>query len=297
MTSRFLITGITSIHGWPIFTYFQSHYPGQVMGVKNGFAPQPPLGEHVVAIQSEDYSAIEKLCRDFQPSHIIHCSGLCDLDVAEDYPERAYTLNVQGARNIYAQAHDCRLVYLSYDLIFSGQGHHPDGYTEQAIPDPLTVVGKTIVEAENILAGLENHLIIRLALPMGASIQGNKGAVDWIESRFRKQRMVTLLYDEVRSTINTADIGPAVHDLMMAEYRGIVNLGSPGKISLYDIGARIVAAKLYPAHLLEGKWRTEFPPSPPRMGDVSLNSQLAYHILGWIPQTWDYGPLCQSSML
>lgn len=285
MAAKFLITGITSIHGWPIFQHWQQRYPGQVLGIKNAFARQP-AGADVVAVNSEDSAALASVCRAFAPTHIIHCSGLCDLDVAEDYPQRAQELNVQGALNICAEATDCRLVYLSYDLIFSGKHNRPSGYTEEDIPDPLTVVGKTVVQAENIIASQPDHLIVRLALPMGPSVQGNKGAVDWMASRFSKDRRVTLLYDEVRSTINTGDIGPAVERLMQANCQGIVNLGSTYKISLYNIGARLVAARGYAPHLLEGKWRIEFPPSPPRMGDVSLDSRKAYRILGWQPGEW-----------
>jgi dTDP-4-dehydrorhamnose reductase len=284
---RFLVTGITSIHGWPIFRHWQELYPGQVLGLKNKFAKEPAASDGVIAVNIEDGTAVRKICREFCPTDIIHCAGLCDLDVGEDYPERAKALNVHGTFNICDEATACRMVYLSYDLVFSGKNKHAGGYTEEDLPDPLTVVGKTVVEAEKIIAAtIREHLVIRLALPMGPSLQGNKGAVDWMAWRFSNDRRVTLLYDEVRSTINTDDIGPAVYALMEAGCRGIINLGSPYKVSLHGIGTRLVAARGYAPHLLEGKFRTEFPPSPPRMGDVSLDSQKAYRILGWTPQAW-----------
>ncbi len=285
---KILITGITSIHGWPIFNHFQNHYPGQILGIKNNFAPKPSVGKNVLSINSEDTQSIKKICQDFSPTHIIQCSGLCDLDAAEDCPERAYELNVKGASNIVENTKECRLIYISYDLIFSGKQNHHNGYTEEDIPDPLTVVGKTIVEAEKVFASAKDHLIIRLGLPMGPSVQGNKGAVDWIESRFKKSQRVTLLYDEVRSTINTNEIGKAVDILMESDCQGIINLGCPNKISLYNIGEKILNSKKYHADLLEGKFRVQFPPSPPRMGDVSLDSKKAYNILGWIPQPWNF---------
>ncbi len=285
---KFLITGITSIHGWPVFEYFLSLYPGQVLGIKNEFAPRPLESACVVSANIEDRKKIHQICREFQPTHILHCAGLCDLDTAEDHPQRAYDLNIQGAWNIYEMASLCRLLYLSYDLIFSGIQNQGQGYTEEDIPDPLTIVGKTVYEAEKVLLRNENALIIRLGLPMGPSIQGNKGAVDWINSRFKKNFRVTLLYDEIRSTINTQDLGKAVHSLMIDGGRGILNLGSPYTISLHGIGKKILEAHRYPSDILEGKFRYEFPPSPPRMGNVSLNSQKAYSILGWIPEPWNY---------
>ncbi|NUM36285.1 MAG: sugar nucleotide-binding protein [Candidatus Brocadiae bacterium] len=286
--ARFLITGITSIHGWPIYQYFRSLYPGQVLGIKNEFAPKPEDSSCVVRANIENREKIHSICRSFCPTHILHCAGLCDLDTAEDHPQRAYDLNVQGAWNLYEIASSCRFLYLSYDLIFSGIKNHGQGYKEEDIPDPLTVVGKTVYEAEKILLKLDNSLIVRLALPMGPSIQGNKGAVDWINSRFKKNFRVTLLYDEIRSTINTQDLGKAVHCLTLHGGNGILNLGSPYTISLHGIGKKILNAHQYPDSILEGKFRYEFPPSPPRMGNVSLDSTKAYSILGWKPEIWDY---------
>ena len=283
--SPILITGITSIHGWPIFNYFDQKYPGRVIGAKTIYARQPE-GANIIAANVEDQHVWQKIFDRVCPGYLIHCGGLCDLDKSEDNPDYAYKLNVEAAEGLYCLATHCKIVYISYDLIFSGKDNDGTGYREEDIPDPLTVVGKTIVAAEEVFLRASDSLIIRLGLPLGPSVQGYKGAVDWIDSRLRNHRVATLLYDEIRSTINTEDLGPAVDGLMAAGCAGIYNLGSEHTISIHGIGEKLLGKYGYRPSLLEGRFRHQFPPSPPRMGNVSLNSSKAYQVLGWIPDKW-----------
>ena len=248
--------------------------------------PKKPRGSNIVKANIEDRDDLQIIMEKFKPDCVIHCGGSCDLDKAEDNPDRAYDLNVNGAKYLKAFCQKAKLVYLSYDLVYSGETNLGSGYSELEIPDPLTVVGTTIVEAEKVILEVPNSLVIRLGLPMGPSVQGYKGAVDWIHSRFRNNRVATLLYDEIRSTINTEDLGPAVHRFLECDCSGIYHLGAVSTISIYGIGRKLMNKYNYPHHLLQGRTRTQFPPSPPRMGNVSLKSTKAYDILGWIPKNW-----------
>ena len=66
--------------------------------------------------------------------------------------------------------------------------------------DPVTVYGKTMVSAEQLLADwMPEACTLRISLPMGVSFNGHAGAIDWIQSRFKKGRPATLYFDEVRT--------------------------------------------------------------------------------------------------
>ena len=70
------------------------------------------------------------------------------------------------------------------DLVFSGTrgGNH----VETDPTDPVTVYGKTMVQAEEIFAAqTPTAAILRISLPMGPSFNRHAGAIDWIQSRFR----------------------------------------------------------------------------------------------------------------
>src|SRR5207245_7616157 len=119
----------------------------------------------------------------------------------------ARQLNVDSAAAITENAliHDSRLVHLSSDLVYSGNG--AGNYIETDPVDPVTIYGKTMVESESLVkAAAPEAAILRISLPMGPSFNRHAGAIDWIQSRFRHQRPATLYFDEVRSCTYSDDL-------------------------------------------------------------------------------------------
>jgi len=139
---------------------------------------------------------------------VIHCAGVCDLDVCEDRPQWAYSINVLGTKAVAdVFGENASIIYLSTDLVFSENNPPLKGYSELDTPDPLSVAGRTFLAAEQHIKKNNNFCIIRLGLPLGDSVNGEKGAIDWIESRFKRRLAVTLFHDEYRSCITCEEIG------------------------------------------------------------------------------------------
>jgi dTDP-4-dehydrorhamnose reductase len=215
------------------------------------------------------------LTRDeFKPTHVIHCAGVCDLDVCEERPEWAHSLNVQGTRAVADLfGNDIPILYMSTDLVFSGYNSPAGGYTEDDEPNPINVVGKTFAGAEAYIQKCKDHCIVRLGLPLGDSIDGKEGAIDWIESRFRRNLPVTLFYDEYRSCVDCEEIVRMAIATLTLGLRGIFHLGGDRRWSLYDIGKYVLDKGGYAPALLHGIMRHQEENGPPRIGDVSLNSK------------------------
>ena len=108
--------------------------------------------------------------------------------------------------------HDARLVHLSIDLVFSGT--RGGGHVEDDPTDPVTVYGKTMVAAERVdrRADCPRPASLRISLPMGVSFNGHAGAIDWIQSRFKKSKPATLYFDEIRTPTYTDCLNRAVRD-------------------------------------------------------------------------------------
>lgn len=268
-----LVTGVTSIHGWPIFTQLQQQLPRQrLLGIR------PPQGElcaldNVLSFCITDNARLAQIKREFQPTHVVHCAGVCDLDVCEDRPAWAHALNVEGSRTVAEVfGSDCSIIYMSTDLVFSGEDPPPGGYTEDHPPDPISVAGKTFAQAEGEIQQCPQHCIVRLGLPLGDSVSGEKGAIDWIESRFRRSLPVTLFYDEWRSCVTCLEISSMVLGVLARGLRGLYHFGGPRPWSLHEIGQHVLQRGPYSSHLLKGLLRHQEENGPPRIGDVSLNS-------------------------
>ncbi len=270
---RVVMTGITSIHGWPVFQALVAKLgSGDVYGIRPPKMSVPDC-ENVSALCVTDTEALRRIRRGFRPTHVIHAAGVCDLDVCEDRPQWALDLNAGGASAVSEVFGDLPVLHLSTDLVFSGNNPPPKGYAESDKPDPVSVAGKTFALAEEIIRSLKRHCIVRLGLPLGDSITGNKGAVDWIESRFKKNLPVTLFYDELRSCVECGQLANTVLSLLAADAQGLWHCGGPFAISLFDIGRYVLRRGDYPRGLLRGISRFDEIDGPPRIGDVRLNCE------------------------
>jgi dTDP-4-dehydrorhamnose reductase len=286
--SRILVTGITSIHGWPVYRKLKL-----VVAPERLFGIRPPNmnipdDKNVASICMTDREELERIRDEFQPTHLLHAAGVCDLDMCEAKPLYAYDINVNGAKNIVSVfSASSYIMYLSADLVFSGNNPSALGYAETEKPDPVSVVGKTYALAEKEIAKAARHSTVRLGLPMGDSIQGEKGAVDFIEGRLKRGLPMSLFHDEYRSCIDCDDLADAIISLFSMEVEGLFHVGGPRAVSLYEIGERILNRGNYRREALK-KWsRVDDVNGPPRIGNVHLNSTKAERLLGRPIRQWE----------
>ena len=133
------------------------------------------------------------------------------------------------------------------------------------------IKGKTFFQAEQVLQELEDTCIVRLGLPLGDSITGDKGAVDWIKSRLTKSRPVTLFYDELRSCIWCDQIAEMIGPLLSLNLRGMYHFGGNRPWTLHEIGQYVQDKYQTAPNMLKGIYRHEEQNGPPRIGDVSMD--------------------------
>jgi dTDP-4-dehydrorhamnose reductase len=284
-----LITGVAGVAGYNALEYFQSRYPGQVIGIRQ--EDNWRLSQSgIVACNAEDPDRLARLFDQFGFAAVLDCAGNCALKSCELDPAMAWRINVEGLRNITALArqHSARLVHLSIDLVFSGA--RGGNYLEEDPTDPVTVYGKTMVAAEElILAEMGNACILRISLPMGISFNGHAGAIDWIQSRFMKSKPATLYFDEVRTPTYTDCLNRLCETVLSRDLAGLYHAGGPRRLSLYQIAQIINRVGGYrPEHLM-GCPRRDAGPVPPRAGDVSLDSTKLARALGYQPfHGWPY---------
>lgn len=278
-----LITGITGVSGYHAFRYFQARYPGQVVGIRQEDDPRLS-GPGVVACNAEDREALARLFDRYGFGSVLDCAGNCALKACELNPALAWRLNVEGVQNLLTQSVrlGARMVHLSVDLVFSGD---KDGdYVESDPTDPVTVYGKTMVAGEQaVLEADPAACILRISLPMGTSLNGHAGAIDWISSRFKKSRPATLYVDEIRTPTYTDCLNRLCEAALADHLTGIYHAGAPRGLSLYQIAQIINRVGGYDPECLFGIPRTHAGPIPPRAGNVCMNSGKLVQALGYQP--------------
>lgn len=284
-----LITGVAGVAGYNAWRYFQSRYPGQVIGIRqrdNWRLDGPGL----VACNAEDSAALAELFQRHRFAAVLDCAGNCALKSCELDPAMAWRINVEGVRTLIglARQHQSRFVHLSIDLVFSGTrgGNH----VEHDPTDPVTVYGKTMVAAEQLLlAELPAACTLRISLPMGISFNGHAGAIDWIQSRFKKSKPATLYFDEIRTPTYTDCLNRLCEQVLASDLNGLYHAGGPRPLSLFQIAQIVNRVGGYdPRHLL-GCPRVAAGPMPPRAGNVAMDSSKLTQALGHQPfHAWPF---------
>jgi len=278
-----LITGITGVAGYGAFHHFRKRYPGQVVGIRP-HQTWKLKGEGIVAQDAEDPLGMRRLFDSHGFRSVLNAVGNCALKSCELDPAMANTVNVVSASVIADNAlrHESRLLHLSSDLVYSGTGQ--GNHRETDPTDPVTVYGKTMVQAEQMLAlRVPSAAVLRISLPMGQSFNRHAGAIDWIQSRFRAGRPATLYFDEVRSCTYCDDLNPVFERCLAGDERGIFHAGSPRANTLYQIAQIINRVGDYLPELLKGCPRIEAGPMPPRAGNVTMDSSKLSRVMGRQP--------------
>lgn len=132
-----------------------------------------PLGEIVVVDQTDcnlaDEAAIRRLVSETRPDIIVNPAAHTAVDKAESEPALAQAINgvAPGIFGEEAKKLGALVVHYSTDYVFDGG---KDGwYTEDDVPNPQSVYGKTKLAGEQTLAASgAKHLIFRTSWVFGA---------------------------------------------------------------------------------------------------------------------------------
>ena len=104
------------------------------------------------------------------PNIIVNASAYTAVDKAESQKDLAFSVNEVAVREIalYCKNNACRLVHISTDYVFDGQGEMP--FAESAKPEPRSVYGRSKLAGENAIRELvHHHVILRCSWVFGAS--------------------------------------------------------------------------------------------------------------------------------
>ena len=189
-----------------------------------------------VQLDITDREAVEKVLSEAAPDAVIHCAAWTAVDAAEEAENvpRVRMINADGTRNIAAACKglDCRMMYISTDYVFDGQG------TEPWKPDctayaPLNVYGQTKLEGElAVREALEKYFIVRIAWVFG---RNGKNFVKTILNVGRTHGSVRVVNDQIGTPTYTYDLARLLVDMIETEKYGCYHATNEGGyISWYD---------------------------------------------------------------
>jgi dTDP-4-dehydrorhamnose reductase len=140
----------------------------------------------------------------------------------------------------WAETLHAKLIFLSSDQVFSGA---KGGYRESDTPDPVSVYGRTKLEAEGrVLTSAARTLVIRCNSVVGPSIGWGESFTDFVLHRLRAGRSIELFEDQYRSPIHIRSLLDVLEAACVLEFSGLVHVGGPRRHSRLDVGYAVARA-------------------------------------------------------
>lgn len=206
-----------------------------------------------VKMDITDEKAVEETITSVHPDVIIHCAAWTAVDMAEDDDkvEKVRAVNAGGTKNIAnaAKKIDCKMVYISTDYVFDGQGEKP---WEPDCKDykPLNVYGQTKLEGELAVSEiLDKYFIVRIAWVFGVN---GKNFIKTMINVGKTHDTVRVVNDQIGTPTYTLDLAVLLVDMIETDKYGYYHATNEGGyISWYDFTLEIykqagIATKVIP---------------------------------------------------
>ena len=188
-----------------------------------------------------DQNAVAKVLGEIRPDAVIHCAAWTAVDAAEDEnnKETVRRINADGTGYIASECKklDCKMIYISTDYVFDGQGETP---WEPDCKDyaPLNVYGETKLDGELAVAEtLEKYFIVRIAWVFGAN---GKNFIKTMLNVGKTHDRLTVVCDQIGTPTYTLDLAVLLADMVESEKYGYYHATNEGGyISWYDFTKEI----------------------------------------------------------
>ncbi|MCM3602668.1 dTDP-4-dehydrorhamnose reductase [Robertmurraya korlensis] len=184
-----------------------------------------------------DEAAVSSYVQNLKPEAIIHCAAYTNVDAAETDKEGAYKVNALGTKYLAeaAKVEDAKMVYVSTDYVFDGNGTEP--YEVDHPTSPLGVYGETKLDGEIILQDtLEKYFIVRTAWVYG--INGNNFVKTMLKLA-QDRNELGVVYDQVGSPTYTVDLAKFLVELVVSEKYGLYHASNEGICSWHEFAVEI----------------------------------------------------------
>ena len=188
-----------------------------------------------------DPVSVRQVLESVKPQIVVHCAAWTAVDLAEepDNIPKVRAINATGTQNIASVCKDldCKMVYISTDYVFDGQGTAPWN------PDckdykPLNVYGQTKLEGELAVSSiLEKFFIVRIAWVFG---RNGKNFIKTMLNVGKTHDTVRVVNDQIGTPTYTLDLSRLLVEMAQTDKYGYYHVTNEGGyISWYDFTCEI----------------------------------------------------------
>ena len=186
---------------------------------------------------------------------VINCAAYNNVDKAEEEVEKCYALNTYAPKNLAEICKEKNIIFVTYstDFVFDGEKEIP--YTEEDIPNPLSIYSKSKLEGEKYSLEYEKTFLIRTSWVFG---MGNnnfcKQVINWSKDR----DILKIVDDQISSPTYSKDLAEFSWDLIQTDKFGLYHFSNSGEAAKYE-QAEYILKKIGWTGKLERAKTNDFP--------------------------------------
>ena len=195
------------------------------------------VGVDVEEMDITDAAQVETVIRNVNPDAVIHCAAYTAVDAAEDNEELCRRVNAQGTENVakVCQEMDLKMMYISTDYVFDGQGTRPWEPDDER--DPLNIYGQTKYEGELAVEKyVEKFFIVRIAWVFGVN---GKNFIKTMLNLGKTHDKLTVVNDQTGSPTYTYDLARLLADMIQTDKYGRYHATNEGICTWYEFACEI----------------------------------------------------------
>lgn len=195
------------------------------------------LGADKDTMDITDSNKVHQVFKSYQPDVVVHCAAYTAVDQAEKDKEVCYAINVLGTKNLALSCKEfkAKMVYISTDYVFDGEGEDPFKVTDQ--PDPINYYGQTKYEGElEVKNALSAYFILRISWVFG--LYGN----NFVKTMLRLGKIkdeISVVSDQMGSPTYTSDVAQMILNMIKTDDFGTYHQTNQGICSWAEFATAI----------------------------------------------------------
>jgi dTDP-4-dehydrorhamnose reductase len=180
--------------------------------------------------------------KEMSPDLLINCAAWTNVDVAEEFPEKATRVNQVGPRNMARAAKELKipLIHISTDYVFSGKSRQP--WSTDSKTEPMSSYGLSkLLGEKEITKSLDvNFYILRTAWLYGP--YGKNFSKTILKKAITSKEPINVVDDQIGQPTSTRSLAQQIFKVAKSRVpSGIYHATNTGQASWWDFACEIFA--------------------------------------------------------
>jgi len=232
---RLLITGASGLLGLNLALEARNMH--QVVGMDRCQLTGVPF--EMVCADLLERGAVDRVLDTAHPDWLIHCAALANLEACEADPELARCLNASLPGDLAAacKVRGVKIVQISTDSVFDGI--KSDLYTEEDLPNPLSLYAETKLQGEQAVLSANPDAIVARVNFYGFSLNGKRSLAEFFVNNLSAGERIKGFTDLTFNPTFVGDLADLLLRMLAKDLRGLYHTVSADVMSKYSFGVML----------------------------------------------------------